>query len=179
MTRLTNAVKAQITKSWVDEKWITKLNKSLDTLRIEVKAEAENQLKAEIEIYQKNPEIRPYLKTRSHVDSYDLQDKINSCEYINTISTSTSCSSYASTSNYGATDFNTKTKGSIKAIGKHNNLIIKFDSELQSIRDILHSVTTVKKLSDLLPDIEKYLPKVVSGTMLVSVDCLVRAKAAL
>jgi hypothetical protein len=179
MTRLTNTVKSQIIKSWVDEKWMVKLNDSLDVLKLEIKAEAEDQVKVGIEIYQKNPEIRSYLKVKSYMDGYELQDKINYCGYINAIPASISCSSYASESYYNGDDFSVKTKGAIKVIKRHNDLIMNFDSELQSIKDILNSVTTVKRLSDLLPDIEKYLPEVSKGTMLVSADCLVRAKAAL
>lgn len=177
--RLTNAVKSQIIKSWVDEKWLTKLNKSLDNLKSDISIQAENQMKAEIDIYQENQEIKQYLQSKDYLDSYDLQSKINTCEYINQISANVKCSSYVTNCYYSANTFDTKTKGSIKAMNKHNDLIVKFNGELQSIKGILHSVTTIKKLSDLLPDIEKYLPKVIKGTMLVSADCLSKAKAAL
>tara|TARA_R110000851_G_C12847282_1_gene542424 strand:+ start:90 stop:629 length:540 start_codon:yes stop_codon:yes gene_type:complete len=179
MTRLTNAVKSQITKSWVDEKWLTKLKKSLDSLNADVKIQAEDQMKIGIDIYQNNIEIRPYLKSKNYLEGYNLQEKINSCEYINQTPSSINCISYASESHYSAANFDTKTKGSIKAIKRHNDVIIRFNNELESIRGILNSVTTVKRLSDLLPDIEKYLPEVTKGTMLVSTDCLVRTKAAL
>lgn len=177
--RLTNAVKAQIIKSWVDEKWLKKLNASFDNLKVGIKIEAEDQMKIGIEIYKSNKEIQQYLKCKNYLETYYLQEKISNCGYINKIQSTVSCSNYVTNSHYSANEFNAKTKGSIKATNKHNELIAKFDGELKSIQDILNSVTTVKKLSDLLPDIEKYLPKTVKGTMLVSVDCLSRAKAAL
>lgn len=179
MTRLTNAVKSQIVKSWVDEKWLKKLNASLEKLKTDITAEAEDQMKSSIAIYKNNQDIKQYLRSRNHLDFYYLKEKINRCEYINEMPNNISCSSYVTESHYSANEFNAKTKGAIKAVSKHNELIVKFDAELKSIRDILNSVTTIKKLSDLLPDIEKYLPKTVKGTMLVSVDCLSRAKAAL
>lgn len=64
---------------------------------------------------------------------------------------------------------------------KYNAVVGKFHEEKTAVNALLCSVTTVKKLVDLMPEIEKYIPFETDGrvTALVSAGTLAKAKAVL
>lgn len=55
--------------------------------------------------------------------------------------------------------------------------IVKFDEEKKALQSVLNSVTTVKKLLSVLPEVKKYLPEVPEKYDVVSMETIDKAKA--
>lgn len=179
MSRLTKAVKQQIIENWVKSKWQTKLNKSNESYIAVIRWQAEKDLSEKIEIYNNNKHIKEYLIVKTQVRAQYISGRIKKCKYIQSKSEYISTASYVSNDKYCCATVNMKSSNIVKALNKHNNLITKFNDELDSINNVLLSTTTIKKLCDILPEIEKYVPKTSNCTSLVSTSCLVKAKSVL
>ena len=177
--RLTKAVKHQIIENWVSKKWKKKLEDSRTKLRGSVVSAAEKQFSNEIAIYEENKGISKYLNCHSYVRVYYLDGKVKDCDFVNSIGKNVDIKTYVSTSKYQNNDVDLSDKIIVKAIDKHNEVITNFDSEKQSIESILSSSTTINKLTEVLPDISKYIPEMSSCTSLVDVATIKKATDAL
>ena len=177
--RLSKAVKASITNSWVQEKWIVKLRKALEDFNGEILLEAENQIAPLVKLYQDNIEIKTYLIRKNYLDSYAVKDAVRPCTYVNKISGNINCSYFLHTTSYSCRNFDHKTKEAVAAISKFNSTICEFDSELSSIETVINSVTTVKALHKALPGIESYTPTESDCTSLISAEALAKAQQAI
>ena len=181
MSRLTKAVKQQIIEKWVNEKWKKRLQQSHKDLRESLTIAAEKQLASEINLYEenKNKSIREYLNTFCLISTYYLDEEIKDCEVVSIFGSNLDIKTYVSKSKHSKSVLDLGLDTVKKPISEYNSAITKFDNERQSIEDVLASVTTIKKLCDILPEIEKYIPETSNCTALVSVSCLVKAKSVL
>lgn len=175
--RLTKTVKEQIINSWVEKKWIKKLNSARDNMLADAKELAEKRLSNEIEIYNSNQHIKQYLCSYDYVGAHRLKDGALPCKYINKIMQTLSVSRYVNEEAY--TSSYISHEDSVVLVKKYNDTIQKFNDDMANISNVLASVNTIKRLVELLPDIEKYVPSQSRCTSLVDASCLAKAKAVL
>jgi predicted nucleic acid-binding Zn-ribbon protein len=179
MARLTNALKTEIIGNWYIEKQKKKMvnikNEFFNALRKYV----EEQIKENIEVWENNQHLAKYLGIYEGVDIYINKDNVSTVELPERYCITLDVKKYASADRYSKVGFNINRDNNIKKIlQEYNKKVTELNSEKQVITNLLASVTTVKKLVDLLPEIEKYIPdtKKLSTTLVNSSD-LVKAKS--
>ena len=175
--RLTKAIKDQTIKNWVESKWRKKLNAARNGFISDCVKLAEKELEDDIKLYNDNKHLSKYLNSFNYVNIWQASERINNCFYLDSVSRNLEVSRYASKNSYSALCVDNKITAA--ATKKYNNVIDKFHDELNSVCNVLSSVTTINKLVNILPDIEKYLPDQSSCTALVDASSLSKAKAVL
>ncbi len=170
--RLTKSIKEVILNNWktkkhnnIEEKLKTSIKKELSVL-------FKKEYKKQFDIYNNNKDIQEYLLTHS----YFKCDRLYNLGFMN--SANVSCDRYVSSSRYDQ-EYLTNTEEVSKIVKKHTDKYKKYKEESKTITFLMESVTTVKKLVDILPEIEKYIPKTASTTTLIAASDLAKAKQAL
>ena len=176
--RLSKAVKADIIEAWGNAKWRAKLKGYGTELEAELKAAFEKVAADNIKVVETNNELRKYFNTKNYFGlPYEIKDSIrNTFAYVLT-PPNMPCAEYASECTYSAYMLGVETAS--PAVKAYNKKVEVYFKEKQTLENVLASVTTVKKLIDLLPEIEKYTPTKGTVTTLVAAGDLTKAKAIL
>lgn len=170
--RLSKNVKEVILNNWKEEKHLNIEQRLSDQLTIELVNLFEKQFSENIDICIKHKDIKEYLKTHSNFETR-IRERLDFYQQY-----TITCKTYVNKSTWSCSDI--KEDEEYKAIlSRYLDLWNEYKNQKQIISNVMDSVTTVKKLIDILPEIEKYIPKTASTTTLVASGDLVKCKAAL
>lgn len=176
--RLTNQVKKDILESWTKAKWSKKIEATQNDLKQGMLDIFKKEYEFEIKVHNENEEIHKYLNIHSSFEIYcQLLDTVDSL--IKPSRGIISCPKHAASSSYSLLMISSDQSDAVKLIKKCNDKMKKYRKERDTLNSMLLSVTTVKKLIDRLPEIEKYVPKSLTVTALVSTNTLLKCKAIL
>ena len=175
--RLNKTNKELIIDQWKVDFYNAPLKIIKEELLLTIKNHLETKvLHKEIAIVKDNPDLRQYFITHSycnledhkHYDAiYSLLGKYN-----------LSILTYVSNDNYSAYDIDDNSLPE-KVIINHLNDKTKLDNKLNDIQSVINACSTAKKLIDLVPDLEKYIPKGAVGTQMIDQSVLNRVKSQL
>jgi len=168
--RLNKLIRSAILDNWATEKWDAKIFKERDALVGRCKKAVKCGLSGFDEIHSK---LAIENMMVSKVGCFYINGGIRDLYYKGTclVTNRHNCDDYYVGRYAGGR--------SIESEGKSISKLLKeYETERLSLRGILYSVTTFNRLLELLPEIEKYMPKKQNGcTTLVPVSEIAKIKA--
>lgn len=179
MARLNKEIRSQILENWTKEKWSAKFEKYVNAVK---KAVSDNH-KSEIdELELTAKQIDSLIKCGALHKSKVVFFKEIDHRYFKVcgqepFAKGFDVPEYIKVKSYYSKEVATPKK-QFEALKK---AVALYNKDKETIRSIIHSVSTDNKLIEILPEVEKYMPKnsVIVNTGLIPVDVISDAKKAL
>lgn len=180
--RLTNKTRESIVESWTKKKWEAKFTKAVQAIVKDLR-KGVTCLTSEIEVEAETLAhlVEKMVVVKESQLGVPRWSKYSDFEFAKGLgrpfSRSLPCDPYYARYNVGSS----RVEPSEKQWKRITDLKAKYDAEKRQIEAVLYSVTTDKKLFELLPECQKYMPKIEAkkSTQLIAVDQVKQAAALL
>lgn len=180
--RISNKIRESIVKNWTKKKWEARFNRAAQALAKDLR-KGVTCLTSEIEVDEATlahlvEKMVIVKESQVGVSRWPSYGKFEFAEGLGQpFSRGLSCEPYYTRYNVGTE----RLDPTEKQWKKITDLKAKYEAEKSQIEAILYSVTTEKKLLELLPECQKYMPKIEAkkSTQLIAVDQVKQAAALL